>query len=90
MVMYSSLKLGFLQIMAVADEIYFDSYSSIYRRVVWTEEGGKCIFFILQEKQFCIHISHPIRVVEQGDYHMIVVTEWSGVQHSMMSTLFIP
>ena len=34
--------------------------------------------------------NHPIRVVEQGDYHVIVVTEYSGVQHPMISMLFIP
>ena len=33
---------------------------------------------------------HPIRVVKQGNYHVIVVTECSGVQHPMISMLFIP
>ena len=33
---------------------------------------------------------NPIRVVEQGNYHVIVVTECSGVQHPMISMLFIP
>ena len=32
---------------------------------------------------------HPIRVVEQGNYHAIVVTEYCGVQHPMMPVLFI-
>ena len=34
--------------------------------------------------------NHPIRVVEQGNYHVIVVTKCSGVQHPMISMLFIP
>ena len=33
---------------------------------------------------------YPIWVVEQGNYHVIVVTECSGVQHPMISMLFIP
>ena len=33
---------------------------------------------------------HPIRVIEQGNYHVIVVTEYSGVQHPMISMVFIP
>ena len=32
----------------------------------------------------------PIKVVEQGNYHVIVVTECSGVQYPMLSMLFIP
>ena len=32
----------------------------------------------------------PIRVVEQGNYHVIVVIECSGEQHPMISMLFIP
>ena len=31
----------------------------------------------------------PIRVVEQGNYHVIVFTQCSGVQHPMISMLFI-
>ena len=33
---------------------------------------------------------HPIRVVEQGNYHVIVVIECSVVQYPMISMLFIP
>ena len=33
---------------------------------------------------------HPIRLVDEGNYHVIVVTECSGVQHPMISMLFIP
>ena len=32
---------------------------------------------------------HPIRVVEQGYYHVIVYHVYSGVQHPMISMLFI-
>ena len=32
---------------------------------------------------------HPIRVVEQGNYHVIVYHVYSGVQYSMISKLFI-
>ena len=35
-------------------------------------------------------LCQPIRVVEQGNYHVIVVTECSRVQHPMISMLFIP
>ena len=35
-------------------------------------------------------ILHPIRVVEQGNYHMIEVIEYSRVQLPMISMLFIP
>ena len=37
-----------------------------------------------------VDMLHPIRVVEQGDYHVIVVIECSRVQHPMKSMLFIP
>ena len=33
---------------------------------------------------------HPIRVVEQGNYHVNVLTKCSGVQQPMISILFIP
>ena len=33
---------------------------------------------------------HPIRVVEEGNYHVIVCNVYSGVQHPMISMLFIP
>ena len=33
---------------------------------------------------------HPIRILEQGNYHVIVVTDCSGVQHPMISMLFVP
>ena len=33
---------------------------------------------------------HPIKMVEQGIYHVIVVIECSGVQHPLISMLFIP
>ena len=32
-------------------------------------------------------ILHPIRLVEQGDYHVIVLTKYSGVQHPTISIL---
>ena len=34
-------------------------------------------------------IFHPIRVVEQGNYHVIVYHVYSGVQHPMISMLSI-
>ena len=33
-------------------------------------------------------VYHPIRVVEQGNYHVIVVIGCSGVQHPMISMPF--
>ena len=33
---------------------------------------------------------YPITVVEQDNYHVIVVTKCSEVQHPMISMLFIP
>ena len=33
---------------------------------------------------------HPIRVVEQGNYHVIVHHVYSGVQNPMISMLLIP
>ena len=36
------------------------------------------------------YFKHPIRVVEQGNYHVIVVIECSWIHHLMMSMLFIP
>ena len=33
---------------------------------------------------------HPIRVEEEGNYHVIVYHVYSGVQHPMISILFIP
>ena len=35
-------------------------------------------------------LRHPIRVVERGNYHVIVYHVYSGVQHPMISMLFIP
>ena len=35
-------------------------------------------------------LGHPIRVAEQGNYHVIVLIEYPGVQHPMISMLFIP
>ena len=33
---------------------------------------------------------HPMRVVEQGNYNVIVVTECSGVQYPVILMVFIP
>ena len=33
---------------------------------------------------------NPIRVVEQGNYQVIVYHMYSGVQHPMISMMFIP
>ena len=35
-------------------------------------------------------VLHPTWVIKQGNYHVIVVTKCSGVQHPMISMLFIP
>ena len=43
---------------------------------------------VVIQKYYCY--VHPIGVVEQGNYHMNVVFECSGVQHPIISMLFIP
>ena len=37
-----------------------------------------------------VGVNHPIRVLEQGNYHGIVYHEYSGVQLPIISMLFIP
>ena len=59
-------------------------------------EGGKMtaadvnqLSTVLSEIKYWILCMRPIRVVEQGNYRVIVVTECCGVQHPMISMLFI-
>ena len=49
-----------------------------------------CLKQLKTRHLFCDMLSHPIRVVERGNYHVNVLTGCSGVQNPMISMLFIP
>ena len=61
--------------------------------IIWFRHGTSGIFglWAFRKYYFCTSLlTHPIRVVEQGNYHVIVYHVYSGVQYPMISMLFIP
>ena len=72
---------------------YWNKKGNIYTYNIFIRRINFHTFHKMKKKSLmnissCLH--HPIRVVEQGNYHVIVYLVYSGVQHPLISMLFIP